>query len=590
MNPYGPNRAALEERFPGIGQDLDRGGREENPETQFTRDGLITLRWKGVWLHSRHFPRKEAQRLLQIQGNPLVLFYAFGLGYQVEELLHQRPDLPLAVIIGDVRLFNTALGLRDLRALFSSPQLSLALAPEAEALGTLLGANPGREVQVVMLRSAVDPQREYFDQIDREVRSFLTKRKVNQHTHKRFGRLWISNICRNLPFLESAPGVKELQETFRTLPALLLAAGPTLSEVIPLLGELKKRMLIVGVDTTLRACREGAVSPDFLVLTDPQYWNSRHLDYCNSPDTILLSDLSSHPRAFRERWAQIVLCSTAFPLGEYFEGCTETKGRLKSGGSVATAAWDFLRYTGVSTIYCSGLDLAFPGGETHYRGSTFEEWAHRTSGRTAPAELASWKALRDGNPFFVQDSRGERVLTDQRLALYISWFKEQVAQSPQVRSLRLSPTGAHIEGMEISSPRELLALPPRREEIDALREGLLKIRPQIPKGVLSQAHTQLLGELRVLQTLAREGRTQSRLLLTQGATQEGLDKLTQVDQRILSRESREIAGFILGPLLEEYADTTGEENPLEKSCRLYGEIERGVTLHLSMLQRTVLTS
>lgn len=588
MSFYRQNKEVLEQRFPGISKKLNGSVLDSNDlEISESRDGKITVRYKENWLHSRHAPQKEAERLIASSipvDCPYCLFYGFGLAYHLEEFIQKYPGVPFAVIEPDAALFNACLDLKDLTDIFINPNFSFALSASPDAMPALLENTIARDIQICMLRPAVNNNKDYFDRVEKVIKEFLARKEINVQTLNKFSRLWVSNICKNLALNLSCPGVNTLQNSFEGTEVLLLAAGPTLSRILPLLAELKKRMLIVCVDTALKACLRMNIEPDFLILTDPQYWNSRHLDRCEISGCILISDVSTYPSALRINPGKTFFCSTPFPLGDFFESRTEIKGKLKSGGSVATAAWDFIRQIGADNIYCSGLDLSFPYGETHYRGSTFEERLHSLSSRTSSIESSSWLALLGGNPYKGLNRKGETVLSDQRMKIYIHWFEEQMRLHPEIRTVQLSSEGILIEGMEWQEINSLINLPKCRDRIDMKISEIHKIRSGTSEKNLKDAHCELIRELTELINLSGEAADLStKLMNTEDPleNQSMLAELNKIDSAILNRESREMAGFILAPILEDHMNrkAISREEILENSRALYTELKQNLIFH-----------
>jgi hypothetical protein len=310
---------------------------------------------------------------------------------------------------------------------------------------------------------------------------------VNAATLKRFAVRWNRNLLRNMSAIRDLPGISRLeglaaqsaaQET--PLPVFLAAAGPGLDITRPLLAEIHKRCIIVAVDTSLRFLLMNGVDPDFTLVVDPQYWNSRHLDCVSRLPrkastqrvlTRLIVEPAAYPSVFRLPCKGIYLCSPQLPQGKLIEQRVDPKGTLGAGGSVATAAWDFSRMLGAREIWIAGLDLAFPGLKTHYRGALFEEKVLAESGRLRPVETWLVHALRDGIPFTAAALSGGEVLTDRRLSLYAAWFENNFRQHPFIRNYSLSPGGLAISGLEPAEPAAFLALPERRAEIDSRLEA-----------------------------------------------------------------------------------------------------------------------
>jgi hypothetical protein len=251
-----------------------------------------------------------------------------------------------------------------------------------------------------------------------------------------------------------------------SLPVFLAAAGPSLDKAAPLLRDIYSRCLIVAVDTSLRFFNANGIEPDFVLVVDPQFWNSRHLDRCFcGKRTCLIAESAVYPPVLRLPFKNIFLCGSMFPMSGFIEKQVDPKGHLGAGGSVATTAWDFARRLGAAEIWIAGLDLAFPELKTHFRGALFENRSHSLSKRFIPAETMSVRVLRDGFPFYAPSNAGGQVLTDKRLSLYAAWFESRVRQH-KIRSLNLFSGGLSINGIENTDIKKLLALPERRGEIN----------------------------------------------------------------------------------------------------------------------------
>ncbi len=192
------------------------------------------------------------------------------------------------------------------------------------------------------------------------VQSFQLRREINANTLARFGRLWVRNLAANLGTFLASPGVGELQGLFDGMPAVVLAGGPTLDELMPLLPRIAEHALLVSVNTPLAACLAAGVQPDCAVVVDPQFWASRYLDWTSGYRGWIVAEPSTHPRVFRRRSNRVFIASSLFPLGERLEEAVGAKGKLGAGGSVSTAAWDLARLMGARPIYAAGLDLVLP--------------------------------------------------------------------------------------------------------------------------------------------------------------------------------------------------------------------------------------
>jgi hypothetical protein len=594
MSVFARNAAHLERLFPGLSEEVLRPAK---PPSDFhvvpAKSGAPTAVLNGVYLHSKHDPIREAERLvhhqLSAEGGSCV-FLGFGLGYHVEAYLRHNPTGTAIVAEPDVQAFAAALQSRDMIRAFPAGRTSLLLGTSPEAIMQALERTGARRVEVFQLRSVYQRHANYFDRVGAVIRSYLSRREVNVNTLKRFGRLWIRNLARNLPILAHARRVHDLSDRFAGIPALLVAAGPSLDQVIPQLPELARRMLIIAVDTSLRACVTAGVSPDFLVVVDPQYWNTRHLDWHRPESCILVSESSTHPRVFRQVPGPVFFCSSLFPLGRFLEAPLGSFGKLGAGGSVSTTAWDFARVLGAAPIYCAGLDLGFPGKQTHFRGSFFEERVHTLSTRLASTDAFAYAALTDAEPYLVPSNDGGLVLTDKRLVIYQWWFENQMHIHPSATTFTLSEGGVRIDGMPFRHLQELLRLPPRRREIDArLQEAreaqpAAKGSPQIAANV-----SRLVEELVKLEQDAKHGVALATALEQRNTSEEQraalVEKLDELDGRILSSVSKDVAGFLLQPFVNELLDEPHGRDAAAASRRLYHELAGSAGFHHHELSR-----
>jgi len=429
---------------------------------------------------------------------------------------------------------------------------------------------------------------------------------VNTATLTRFGRRWVKNLSKNLQTIRDMPGIARLEGLLHTteFPVFLAAGGPSLDRTSSFIKEIYNRCVVVAVDTSLRFILSRGIEPDFVVSVDPQYWNFRHLDRSYAPNTCLIAESAVYPPCLRLSFKQTFLGGSLFPLGRFIEDRLDPKGELGAGGSVATAAWDFARSLGASRIWIAGLDLSFPGLKTHFRGALFEDRALGASFRFSPAETWSVRALRDGGPFLAKNALGEPVLTDQRLSLYASWFENRFSMFPEIKNLSLSGEGLKIRGMDVAEEKALLALPPRRDEINALLKNAFTKAAndfsslEAERAVkYEEALKTLLQGLGDITRIAEEAADLTATFcgrFRKGHTKAGdegkiLKKLDSANQFINTSLVREIAGFLFPDTAEwEKELNTNEPHPLlrhlEFSTRFYRALAEAAGYNLKVLE------
>jgi len=110
---------------------------------------------------------------------------------------------------------------------------------------------------------------------------------------------------------------------------------------------------------------------------------------------------------------------------------------------------------------------------------------------------------------------------------------------------------------------------------------------------LKAAHTELLAELDELIILAGEAANLSEKLMDTedpDESQSMLTRLNDIDSAILNRESREMAGFILAPILEEHMNSkaVSRKDILENSRSLYTELRQSLFFHKEKISQILL--
>ncbi|MDR0663300.1 MAG: DUF115 domain-containing protein [Spirochaetaceae bacterium] len=468
---YEKNMRALRRFFPGLERIISGAEDESGLVVEMAASGVPTARLNGVYLHSARDPVREAQRLVARggAGAELVVLLGFGLGYAVEAALALSPQPALVVIEKSPGILRAALQCRDLSGFFDK-RLVFVLNDDPAPVISAFRVAP-EKTALIRNPALTAADGEFYREVEHHIENWRTKDMVNEATLRRFGKRWVKNQAANLRAIRDLPGVELLSGLF-DFPVLLVAAGPSLDRITGKLKALVGRCIVVAVDTALRFLEKEGVRPDFAVSVDPQFWNFRHLDRCLSSKTILITESAVYPGVLRERrgGGAAFLCGSLYPLGSFIEARASGKGRLGAGGSVASTAWDFaallVRNAAAPAIFIAGLDLAFPGFATHYKGAFFEENAHVTANRFLPAETKSFHAQRGGAPFFAKSADGNPVLTDKRLSLYASWFENRLKSAKNYHNSRLSGDGLAINGLETICIDDILALPICRPAIE----------------------------------------------------------------------------------------------------------------------------
>ena len=583
------NFSVLKQYYPSLALELEKQDEneftQEDFEVQRCPSGNPVLKIKGFYIHSPRDPVRESQRQVESgsfrnDDGPIIII-GFGLGYVAEAAVLAAPGRPVIIVEKRREVLKLALELRNLEAFLLNNRIAFVLGGKGDQIIGALSLFEKKEAVIFRNRALINLDKDWYEEVERGIQSWVSRTDVNKATLKRFGRRWVTNLSHNLTTIRDLPGINRLENILKNsdIPVFLAAAGPSLDEIGPLIKEIFQRCVIVAVDTCLRFILRMGINPDFVVSIDPQYLNFRHLDRAFAPNSTLIAESAVYPPCLRHTFKAVYLCGSLFPLGRFIEDRLDPKGTIGAGGSVATAAWDFARVLGASSIWIGGLDLSFPNLKTHFRGALFEDRAFVKSFRFSPIETWSVKALRDNQPFPAKNGLGGVVLTDQRLSLYASWFENRFNLFPDIKNYSLSGEGIAIKSLEIIRKEDLLALAPRRNEIDSLLQKVFaKVDDEFALGEIERAGkyekalNTLLQGLGDIKTVAEESADLADTFyrrFRKGMTKAGdedriLKKLESANRSITSSPVKEVAGFLLPDKEELEKKLSNEQNPLLK--------------------------
>ncbi len=105
---------------------------------------------------------------------------------------------------------------------------------------------------------------------------------------------------------------------------------------------------------------------------------------------------------------------------------------------------------GAENIYFAGLDLSYPQGQTHIKGSSAEQTFHTGANRLVPVQKMNSSSRFGANPEYAFDYDGNQVLTDARMKMFAWWFESKIAACTTVKTYTLSRASMRIPGVEFA--------------------------------------------------------------------------------------------------------------------------------------------
>jgi hypothetical protein len=280
--------------------------------------------------------------------------------------------------------------------------------------------------------------------------------RANAEARRKFAPRYLTNSLRNAPAIAAGRDVRALADAYRAVPAVIVAAGPSLDRVIDDLRGVENHALLIAVDTALRPLLNAGVAPQLAVGLDPSETNARHFRQLpDCPRTWLVSESALDPSANRPFGDRTFW----FRVGDHepwpwYNQLGLDVGLLDVWGSVLTAAFQVAMLAGCDPIVVVGADLSHTDGRPYCRGTTYEfNWAALTAqgaGLTALWETGAAQAPRTR----MLDLRGVETATTPVLLAFRDWMLAHAARSGR---RVINATGA---GMLFGAGVEQMSLAP----------------------------------------------------------------------------------------------------------------------------------
>lgn len=312
---------------------------------------------------------------------------------------------------------------------------------------------------------------DFFHNLEDRIKRTIQGRLSDLLTRFEFEKRWIINIIRNTVYFpekkqqnsgKSSVTIQYFHNRLENIPAVLVSAGPSLKSSIPVLKKLSNKAFILACDTALKVLTGAGIPVHGVITLDAQSHSIFHFLGENLKNTILFSDIVATPPLLRYLDPRGIIFSTTAKITgsaqgnlireatagtEFLELITGPVGHLQSGGSVATSAYDLLRFLNASMIILVGQDLAYTGRKIHSTGTHHNERWLTTISKTRTLESINEAVISKRELRWVDGLDGKPVMTDYVLDLYRHWFEESIPESG-IRTINLTAQGAMIFAAE----------------------------------------------------------------------------------------------------------------------------------------------
>jgi uncharacterized Rossmann fold enzyme len=421
-----------------------------------TRDGRLVL------VHAPGDPLAAADALLdQHSDAPLLIVIGIGLGYLLDAIERRGAATKVLAVEPRTAIARAFLSRRDCRQWITTRRLALLVGPtyaDATEAWRVFGRTP--ETPPILVSPLV---REEFP-AEAEAARVAAVRVIagvtaNAAARRKFAGRYLLNTLTNLPAIVTEGDAGRITGALRGLPAVIVAAGPSLDRNLPALRLLNDRAVILAVDTAVRPLLTAGIEPHVVVSVDPSDINAQHLTGLPRTRFALVGEGSLHPTVFPEFEGRLF----TFRVSDHHpwpwlrqHGCE--RGSLQAWGSVLTTAFDFAIRAGCDPLVFVGADLAYTRGLQYCRNTVYEpRWSHLTTDEARADEFKNYLSRKPHT--LAPDVHGQPVITTREFTQFRDWIVARAANATGCRVYNATGGGTLHGAPIVQEPLEDIQLP-----------------------------------------------------------------------------------------------------------------------------------
>lgn len=416
----------------------------DNIQSVPTKDGnkaiIIQDKSKEYRLNSSYRPKDEANKWADAYKitdiNTVINMFGLGNGVFVQALMSRMNDSSFLLIYEpSFDIFDHTLRNYDIRDIISHERVFLFVED--------VNSDEFRRVSnavtnITNLNSQIQCVHPRYDEIFtesaikfyRSLKDSYTTEVINTNTIIKLGQRYIDNVFLNLRFLRDSSSIVELKNVIdNNIPAIIVAAGPSVEENIEELKRAKGKAVIFAVDTILKYLLVSGVEPDFVISIDPN--KSKEHFISETPITIpLITYMESNYDILSIHKGKKIFCIQNDFVEDIYRNVNKTPPHIHSSGSVALVAFSICIELGFNEIILVGQDLAYRNNRTH-------------AGRASQIEF------NEETDVEVEGISGELVRSRYDWNEFIKRYEDIITLHPEILVIDAKQQGAKIKGTKV---------------------------------------------------------------------------------------------------------------------------------------------
>ena len=390
-------------------------------------------------------PRQAVQKMIKatfkkpMEKNDIIITFGLGLCYQLDEVFNTFPSR-IFVYEPDTKLIHFVLNNVDISdhlksgRVFIYDDLDALIAKLSEIYITK------DKVDIIYLKNYAVVKSQELLALTQKVYEACKSKTIDVNTITRYSKLWLENTLNNIGKINTGNFYKlsDLDDKFNGQAALVVAAGPSLSENINFIKSNREKFVIFAVNKALKILIDNGVTPDFVVCADAKFIG-KTLANINLSDINCIMNINSDSSIASNNFKKIFI---SFPTNDMvinkLSNYNSFIKQQESGGSATTMAFVSAVKMGFSKVIMTGVDLAFKGEQVYANGEAYEKIS---------AEEMKINSIKK-NLTTVPSVTGIDVPSSEDYAAFVHHFEVLIKELNYASAYNTSSFGANIPGMK----------------------------------------------------------------------------------------------------------------------------------------------
>lgn len=458
MNWYEINRKSMELNQASLLMGLDNKMnllikakmKIDHIESKETRDGnkavLIRYQSKEYRLNSSYSPIDEARRWADqfkfININTVVNMFGLGNGVFARELLNKMNDTDNLLIYEPcIELFNHVIENYDISDILSDKRVFLFVNSinivDFRRISNALTNISNINSQVQCIYPNYDNIfTEECIKFFKDLKDSFTSVKINTNTLINFSETDILNIFKNIKFLKDSSSINELRKVIsKDVPAILIAAGPSVEENLDEIKKAKGRAVIFAVDRILDYLLDVGIEPDFILTIDGKK-SIEHFTTKSNIEIPLITYYEANHDILNIHQGMKIFCTNNSFVEKLYNISEHIPPHVIPSGSVALVGFTVCAELGFKKVILVGQDLAYDSEKSH-AGNIKEE-------------------SDESRDVYIEGINGEQIKSRYDWKEFVLRYEDLMNRYSDVKVIDAKKKGAKIKGAMVVSLEEAL--------------------------------------------------------------------------------------------------------------------------------------